>query len=189
MGGVSRGDRLADAAQDQLAQHGVQPADELGAGPAEVTVTLGPHLQHRRVIIRPDLSDTSRAQRGDGHRPGIIRVVLVRITGCQQPHPGAELGRHIQHPLTRRQQLLGQQMAQPTGALDGPGPLRPGRRPREQPLRLPGASTYLQLTLRLLGCVDRHRGVRGLVRIGPDHHCRHGIAFLLEAGEDRGGHA
>jgi hypothetical protein len=95
----------------------MQPADELGAGPAEVTMALGPHLQHCRVIIGPDLSDTGRAQGGDGHRPGIIRVVLVRIPRGEQPHPGAELGRHIQHPLTGRHQLLGQQMTHAAGAL------------------------------------------------------------------------
>jgi hypothetical protein len=59
------------------------------------------------VIIGPDLPDPGRPQRGDGHRPGIVGVVLVHITGGQQPDPRAELGRHIQHPLTSGQQLLG----------------------------------------------------------------------------------
>ena len=57
-GGTSRRDRLGHAAGDQLAQHRVQPADDLGAGPAQVTVALGPDLQHRRVIIGPHLLDT-----------------------------------------------------------------------------------------------------------------------------------
>jgi hypothetical protein len=64
-------------------------------------MALGPDLQHRRVIIGPDLPDTGRAQRGDSDRPGIAGVVLVRIPGGQQPDPGTELGLHIQHPLTR----------------------------------------------------------------------------------------
>jgi hypothetical protein len=34
----------------------------------------------------------------------------------QQPDPGAELGLDIKDPLTRRQQLLGQQVTQPRGA-------------------------------------------------------------------------
>ena len=54
---------------------------------------------------------------------------LVRVTSRQQPDPGTELGLHIHHLLTSRQQLLGQQMPQATSALDRPGPLRPGRRP------------------------------------------------------------
>jgi hypothetical protein len=79
----------------------VSPAGHLGPGAAQVPVALGPHLQHRRVIIRPDLPAASRAQRGNGHRPGIVGVILVRVTGRQQPHPRTELGLHIQHPLTR----------------------------------------------------------------------------------------
>jgi len=172
-GRAGRVDRLADAAGDQVTQHGVQPAHDLGAGPAQVPVPLGPDLQHRRVIIGPGLPDPGRAQRCDGHRPGIVGVVLIRVTSCQQPDPRAQLGRHIQHPLTGRQQLLGQQVAQPAGALNGPGPLRPGRGPGQQPLRLGGAGTDLQLTQRLLRRADRHRRVRGLVRVDPDHHCRH----------------
>jgi hypothetical protein len=43
-GRVGRVDRPADPAGDQVAQHRVQPAHDLGAGPAQVTVTLGPYL-------------------------------------------------------------------------------------------------------------------------------------------------
>ena len=52
--GVSGGESLADAAGDQLAQHGMQPVGDLGAGAAQVPVALGPHLQHRRMIIGRD---------------------------------------------------------------------------------------------------------------------------------------
>jgi hypothetical protein len=52
---VSCGDLLGDAAGHQLAQHGVQPAGDLGPGAAQVPVALGPYLQHRRVIVGPDL--------------------------------------------------------------------------------------------------------------------------------------
>ena len=188
-GGAGRVDRPADAAGDQVTQHRVQPAHHLGTGPAQVTVALGPHLQHRRVIIGPDLGDAGRSQRRDGHRPGIAGIVLIRVTSCQQPDPCAELGRHIQHPLTGRQQLPGQQVAQAAGAPGRPGPLRPGRRPRQQPLRLDRAGADPQLTQRLLRRADRHRRVRGLVRIDPDHHYHHGLPLSVTAGKDRGGHA
>ena len=161
----------------------MQPADDLGAAAAQVPVALGPDLQHRRVIIGPDLPHAGRPQRGNGHRPGIVGIVLVRVPGGQQPDPRAELGRHIQHPLTRRQELLGQQVAQAAGALDRPGPLRPGRGPGQQPLRLGSAGADPQLTQRLLRRADRHRRVRGLVRIDPDHHCRHGTLLPLVPGK------
>jgi hypothetical protein len=130
------------------------------------------------VIITADLADPGRAQRRDRHRPGIIRVIFVDVSRRKQPHPGGQLGRHIQHPLTRGEQLLGQQMPQPARAFDRPGALRPGLRPPQQPLRLGGAGPYLQLAPRHFRRVDRHRGMRGLVRVDPDHHRHHGNALL-----------
>jgi hypothetical protein len=102
-----RGDRSGDPAGDQIAQHRMQPAHHLGTAPVQVTVAFGPHLQHRRVIIGHGLPDTRRAQRRDGHRPGVIRVVLVRVAGGQQPHPRAELRLDIQYPLSCGQELPG----------------------------------------------------------------------------------
>jgi hypothetical protein len=45
---------LGNTTGDQLAQDRVQPAGHLIAGPAQITVALGPHLEHRRVIIGHD---------------------------------------------------------------------------------------------------------------------------------------
>ncbi len=186
-GGGRRGDRLRDPAGDQLAQHRMQPAHHLGTGPAQVTVPFGPHLQHRRVIIGHGLPDTRRAQRRDGHRPGVIRVVLVRVAGGQQPHPRAELRLDIQHPLSCGQELLGQQVTQAAGALDRPGPLRPGRSPGQQLLRLAALARTRSSPSGFFGSADHHRRVRGLVRIDPDHHCRHGrTSYLDTATEARG---
>ena len=168
------GDLLGHTAGHQLAQHGVQPAGDLGAGPAQIPVSLGPHLQHRRVIVTPGLPDTARAQRRDGNRAGIVGIVLVNVSRREQPHPGGQLRLHVQHPLTRGQQLLGQQMAHTLSAPGRPGPLRPGVRPRQQLLRLASAGTYSQLTQRLFGHINRHGRMRGLVRINSDHHCHHG---------------
>jgi hypothetical protein len=125
------------------------------------------------VIVTPGLPDTGRAQRRDRHGAGVVGIVLIDVSRRQQPHPGCQLRLHVQHPLTRRQQLLGQQMAHTAGALYRPGPLRPGVRPRHQLLRLAKAGAYPRLAQRLFGGVDRHRRVRALVRINPDHHCRH----------------
>ena len=144
-GGLACGDLPGDAAGHQLAQHLVQPAGHLGAHPAQVPVTLGPDLEHRGVIIPPGLPDLGGAQRGDRHRAGIVGIVLVHVPGRQQPHPGGQLGRHVQHPLTRGQQLPGQQMTQPAGAFHRPGPLGPRPRPLQQPLGLDSRGAHPQL--------------------------------------------
>ncbi len=172
-GGLGCGDLLRVTAGDQVAEHRVQPAGDLVAGPGQVPVPLGPDLQHRGVVLGGHRAPGRGAQRRDRHRQGIVRVVLVGVPGLQQPHPGGQLGRHIQHPLPGGDQLLGQQVAQPGGALHRPGPLRPRRRPRQQLLRLGRAGTHPQLAQRLLTRADRHRGMRALVRVDPDHHFRH----------------
>jgi hypothetical protein len=172
-GGLAGADLPADPAGHQAGQHRVQPARGLVTGPGQVAVPLGPHLQHGGVVLGEHRAPGRGPQRRDRHRPGIVGVVLVGVTGLQQPHPGRQLGRHIQHLLTGSDQLLGQQMPQPGRALHRPGPPRPPRRPRQQLLRPGRAGVYLQLTQRLLTRADRHRGVRALMRAGPDHHFRH----------------
>ncbi len=189
--GLACGDLLADAARNQLAQHRMQAAGDLVAGPGQVPVPLGPHLQHRGVILGPHLPPGPGAQRRDRDRQGVIRIVLVGVPGLQQPHPGGQLRRHIEHPLPGSDQLLGQQVPQAGRALHRPGPLRPGRRPGYEPPGLSRAGPHPQLAQRLLGHADRHRRVRALVRIDADHHCCHRlIPFIPRAGRsDRGGHA
>jgi len=108
---------------------------------------------------------------GCGRR--IIRIVLIRVTGLQQAHPAGQPRLHVQHPVARRDQLLGQQPAQPAGTLHRPGPLRPHRRPRDQLPGPGGAGAHPQLAQRLLRRADRRRRVRALVRVHADHHCRH----------------
>ena len=47
-GRLACGDALAEAAGDRIAEHRVQPAHDLVAGPAEVAVMPGPDLQDHR---------------------------------------------------------------------------------------------------------------------------------------------
>src|SRR5260370_10105366 len=55
-GSVACGDLFADATGEQVAQHRVEPAGDLVAGPRQVAVPLGPYLQHRPVILAPPLA-------------------------------------------------------------------------------------------------------------------------------------
>src|SRR5262249_55579217 len=96
-------------------------------------IPRGPHLEDRGVIIAPHLPDRGGAQRGDRHRAGIVGIVVVDVPGRQQPHPRGQLGRHVQHPLPRCQQLLGQQVTGPAGAFHRPAPAAPGLPPPPPP--------------------------------------------------------
>jgi hypothetical protein len=46
------------------------------------------------------------------------------MAAVQQPHPGGQLGVDVADLLTDPDQLLGQAVAQPAGALDRPAALR-----------------------------------------------------------------
>jgi hypothetical protein len=73
--------------------------------------------------------------------------------------------------LTRLQELLGQQLAQPPSGLDCPGPLRAQRfRPGQQPRGLAPVSHQPQPGERPLVAVDRHRRLRRRVRVDTDDH-------------------
>jgi hypothetical protein len=54
-----------------------------------------------------------------------------------------------------------------------PSPLRPGRRPPQQLFRLGRAGLDPHLAQWAFIRANRHRGVQALVRVDPDHHCRH----------------
>ena len=74
------------------------------------------------MILDANLRDR-RAQRGDGDRAGVVGVVLVGVTGSQQTHPGGQLRLHVDDTLAGGDELLGEQIAEPAGALDRPRPL------------------------------------------------------------------
>jgi len=64
---------------------------------------------------------------------------------------------------------------QPAGAFHRPGPLRPGRRPLQQPLRLTSRGSYPHLAKRPFIRAGRYRRVQALMRARTDHHYRHDL--------------
>ena len=85
-------DLPAGPAGDQAAARraaGTPPGCGPGSGPGAAWITA----PDRGVIMGPDLGGSGRAQRGDGHREGIVGVVLVR-------RPGGQLASGAAAPLT-----------------------------------------------------------------------------------------
>ena len=74
-------------------------------------------------------SHRRRTQCSDGHRAGVIGIVLVRVPGRKQPHPGGELRLYIENLFAGSNELLGEQVAESAGSLDREGPLRKAARP------------------------------------------------------------
>ena len=162
---------LGVAPRDQVAQYRMQTADDLGAQAAQVPAALGPQLEHGGMVLGGDRAQVLGAKSGNGHGTGVVGVVLIDVAGGQQPHARAQFGLHVQHSFARRDQLLGQQVAEATGTFDGPGPLGPLGRPRQQPLDLVGRRAHPQLAERSLLVIDRHGRVRGLVGVDTDYYC------------------
>jgi hypothetical protein len=180
---VTCGDLLGYPTRDQLAQHCVQPAGDLGPGPVQVTVTLRPHLQHRRVIARSDFPAGRRAQRRNSDRPCVVRVVLAHRPSGQQPHPGAQLGPDIQHLLTRSQEMLGQQI--PQTPAPSTAQVRSGQAAAHASSRCAWAA---EARTRSSPSGSSAAPIATLMRIHPDHHYRHEQPSHRHTC-DRGGHA
>jgi hypothetical protein len=177
---LRRPDLPGHPAGNELAQHGMQPARHLGTVAGEISFALRPHLDHRRMILRRHRLDRRRPQSRDRNRAGVVRVVLIRRPRRQQPHSGGQLRLDIHHGFTGRDELLGQQIAQPGGAFDRPGPMRPLLRPCQQPFDLANGRSHLQMPQGCLGVIDRCCGVGPFVRVDPDHHCHLPVSFRLQ---------
>lgn len=103
----------------------------------QVVVAAGQQSQHRAVIITTHQAQPAVTQPRDRGRQRVVAVVLGRLGRSEQTHSCRQRGRHIDDVLTRGEQLLGQQLAQPIGGLHRPHALVSQRRcPRQQPLRL-----------------------------------------------------
>jgi hypothetical protein len=181
---------FAHSAGNQLAQQRVQPADDLGAQPAQIVIAARPDPHHHRLALGAEHRQVLAAQRGDGDRAGVVLVVLVDLAAVQQPHSGGQFRRHVHHALVGSDQLLGQQIPKPARSLDRPAARRPASGPLQQHLGLSSRSPHPDPPQLPLTCVNRERGVRSLVRIDTDHHASHDHHLHPITGRqgNRGGH-
>jgi len=162
------------AAGDELAQHDMEPARGLGPQRHQAVVAVDQQADHGGVILAADRAQLAMPQPGDRSRQRIVGVVLAGLGRAQQPDPRRQCRRNIHDVLAGAHQLLRQQLAQPAGRLDRPGPFEAEWcRPGQQPLGLASISHHLQLGDGLFVAVDRDSRMCRLVRVDPDDH-RHG---------------
>ena len=108
------------------------------------------------------------AKGGQRDRDCVAGVVFAAVAGGQLPHPSGELGRDVDDLVAVGDQLLGEDPADPGGALDGPAPLRPALGEAAQgPVALAAGWESL-LGEQLATLVEHGRGVAVLVRVNPD---------------------
>ena len=181
-------DLVGDAAGDEVAQHRVQPAGDLGAGARQVPVTSRPQLHHRGVILDADLASATataaRRWRPTARRGG--RSCWSTRWPAAAPAPPASAARP--GPARRRRPAAGRAGSRGRWRSRSPRCAR-GNCSAHCSSRsscLGPDRTRSSARLRSL-VVDRHRRVRSLVRVDADHH-RHRCSFVVERVEDRGRH-
>ena len=148
----------------------MQPTRAAVPGPAQIPMPFRQQPQHDRVIRPLHQLQITGTQRRDRDRQRVMTIRLLRLRRRQHPNPRRQRRRHIQHPLTGTDELLREQIAQPTRRLDRPHTLFELDRPAEQLLELTRTRTNLNPTELQFAPVDRDRRVRSLVRIDTDHH-------------------
>jgi hypothetical protein len=109
-------------------------------------------------------------------------VALAAVADRQHPHPGGQLGRHVQDRFAVADQPLGVGSADAVGALDCPAALRPAPGPLAQGLVAVEGGRDVLLAEELAVLVEGGGGVGGLVGVDADHH-RHGGPFSRANGD------
>jgi hypothetical protein len=179
-GGPLGGQVTSGAAGDQVHQQPVQPVDGLSARSDQVLASLGQQVQDCCLVLDADLAQGGNAASGDGDRDRIVRVALAAVADRQHPHPGGQLGRHVQDLFAVANQPLGQRPADAVGTLDRPTSLLPLSGPLAQQLVAVQGGGDALLAEQVAVLVQGGGGVGGLMGVDADHH-RH-AGTLLEAG-------
>ena len=136
----------------------MQPADHPGALGDKVVVAVGQQAQHRAVIDRRDRPQPGMTQHHRG-RTGVVRVGPVGPAGVEEPNPGRQRRRHVEHPLAGGDELLSQQRAETASRLDRPGSWRERLSEPQQPVGLAAVGVDAGA---VPGCRSVARGPKGM---------------------------
>ena len=157
----------------------MQPAHHLVTGPARSRCLLAQTFSTAAWSSARTGGQARGPQRGDRHRPASLGSFLFTFPLASSRTRAASLG-GTSSTCPRRRPAAGT-----AGAPGPPAPstaqVRSGQavaqasscwpaRRRPAPVSGPGPPPR----------PDRHRGVRSLVRVHPDHHCRHQLPLPLE---------
>jgi len=181
------GDPEPGTTRDHLEQQGVEAAAGLVLEAAEVAMSLRQQLQHPGMIIGAHRGQVVGAECCDRDRAGVVGVVLLRLPRAQHAHSRRPNWGHIDHVLARRDELLGEEIAQSMGRLDRPRPLLEPVRPLAQTHGLGRTRSDTDLVEDMFVAIDSDSGVGALVRVDPDGDGHELDAFLGDG--NRGGHS
>jgi hypothetical protein len=149
----------------------MQPAERTGPRRDQLVMSSRQEPQDLTVVLEGNRTQVPVPQRDDRSRAGVVRIGVFLVTRVQQSHPCRKCRRHVQHRLTRADELLRQQCAVTGRALHGPQSRVELRRPAQQSVASSAIGAHQELTVELFVAVDRDGGVRPLVRVDSnDEH-------------------
>jgi hypothetical protein len=169
--GVRSVEFLGDSSRSELHQQVVEAAHDPSAVVADVDVALGQQAQDLGMVGGKNLAQPRRSQRGDRDGKRVVRVVLVRPPGAQDTDPRGQGRGYVQDGLAGGDELLGQQVAESAGGLDGPSTRVERLSPCDELVGLSAAGAHLLAGQLLLAAADRNGCVGRLVRVDTDDHC------------------
>jgi hypothetical protein len=165
----------------------LQPIDRLHPQVGQLVATIGEQPQRDQFLVVAELVQPRRTHRDHRHRMCVGRVGLAGVTGVEDPHPGSQLGRHVDHHFTVGQQPLRQWAAHTVGTLDRPPTIRPlvPYVPQHQPISgaVGAEPAGGQLLALLVDSLDRHRL---LVWVHTHDHSAHHPTSSLRVANRRG---
>ena len=166
----------------EIAKQPMEPVHHPSALRDELVPAVGEQPEHPGVILRSHPTQGGGALGHPRHGLGVDPVGLPPMASVELASPCGQRGGDVEDDLAGGDELLGEQVAQPVGALDRPDPLGPPLGPSAKPSTCAPVDLDPKLGEDLPGLIEGHGGVRRLVGIDPNGD--HGP--LLPAGSNGG---
>jgi hypothetical protein len=123
--GLSGGDVAFRLSWQEFCEQSLESVDGLDPPAGECFAAVGEHPQCLELAVEMQHPQVLGAHGNSGDRVGVVGVGLAVVAGVEEPDPGGELGRHVDHVFPVLKQSLGQGPSGAVAAIDRPNPLRP----------------------------------------------------------------
>ena len=93
--GLAGGDVAFGATRQELSQQGLESAYRLDATTGECLAPVCQHPHRFELAVDLEYPQVRGADGYNSNRVSVVGVGLAVVAGVEEPHPGGELGRHV----------------------------------------------------------------------------------------------